>query len=85
MSLNEAIIYSLSFSLQLIIYILSIVGAFLIGRHYGIIKRTKLDKPHTSEDIVSDIKEATITRPPRIISPSKRAASDMKDLEKDII
>jgi hypothetical protein len=88
--MNEAIYLSLAFSIQLVLFAVSIVCAFLIGRHYGIIKRTKIAEPstlkHDADDIVDDLKATMkVTPPPRVISPSKRAATKLDDLEKDVI
>lgn len=84
--MNQAILFSLAFSIQLIVCLLSIVAGFLVGRHYAIIRRKKLPVQTTDDDIVHDLKQSLgITPKPRIISPSKRAASSLTDLEKDVI
>ncbi len=79
-------------TLYIIIYIVSIGIAYLIGRSYVVIKRSKM--PQDATDIVSDVSLASknsyekvkeTLKPPRtrVISPSKRATNSLKDLEND--
>ncbi len=85
--MNEAIILLMFSLLHVVLCGALIACAFLLGRHYAIIKRSKLpDTPAFKyDDIVSDIKETARPTPPRIISPSKRSASSLVDMEKDVI
>lgn len=78
-----------SIILGVIIYILSISISFYIGRHFAIIKRSKLldsdnsDASDIFEDIKADLMRDKTAESPiaRIISPSKKKAQELKDLE----
>jgi len=72
-----------NFLIQNIILIASIVFFFLLGRHYAIIKRERIS--NDVDDIFEDVKVYVNDKinPPRsrILSPSKKKAVDLKDLE----
>ena len=75
-----------SIFIQNIILLASIVIAFIIGRHYAIIHRDKLPTESISDmfsDIHGSMTDKAIPPTARIISPSKRKATELTDLEKN--
>ncbi len=73
-----------SIFIQNIILLASIVLAFYLGRRYSIIRRDKL-ADNDITDIFQDVHTAIADRetPPtaRIISPSQKKATELKELE----
>lgn len=72
--------------------ILAFVLGYLTGRKYSFIATSKLStlpKDEQPTDVIEDtyqaIKETIKPTRSRIISPSKRKATNMSDLEKDVI